>query len=213
MACGAASHRRREAGLHNRGPPWPSGAPAAQPADLDSARAASRRADWASRGHRYRRLCISPVRPQQITEPLLRAPRRPRCDGWGWQTPPAHSRQSPVRAGKQGAVMFQPRAAELTLPDVQNALVHGAVGNYAEEAAVLLSINFGHWLPQLQSADLITLAPDVDSDRLWAQIGWPDLQLALSAGLLFGSSGEVRVLRAAASIAEGLPVDLGDLAA
>ena len=109
--------------------------------------------------------------------------------------------------------MFQPRAADLAMADVETALVHGAVGDYGDEAAVLLLSNFGHWLPQLQSADLITLAPDLDGDGLWAQIVWPDVERALSTGLILGSSGEVRVLRAAASNAEGHPVDLGDLAA
>jgi hypothetical protein len=109
--------------------------------------------------------------------------------------------------------MFHPRTADLAIADVQTALVHGAFGDHADEAAVLLLINFGHWLPQLQSADLITLAPDIDGDGLRTQIVWPDVERALSVGLIFGSSGEVRVLRAAASIAEGHPVDLGDLAA
>jgi hypothetical protein len=107
--------------------------------------------------------------------------------------------------------MFKPRAADLDLVDVETALVRGAVGDYTDEAAVLLLINFGHWLPQLQSADLITLVPEVEGEGLWAQIAWPDLEPALAAGLVFGSSGEVRVLRAAASIADGHPVDLGDL--
>jgi hypothetical protein len=35
----------------------------------------------------------------------------------------------------------------------------------------------------------------------------------MSAGLIVGSSGELRVLHAAASIADRYPVDLGDLAA
>ncbi len=109
--------------------------------------------------------------------------------------------------------MFQPRAVDLDLADVEIALVRGAVGDYADEAAVLLLINFGHWLPQLQSADLITLVPDIDSDGRWAQIAWPDLERALVAGRIVGSSGEVRMLCAAASIAEGHPVNLGDLAA
>ena len=42
---------------------------------------------------------------------------------------------------------------------------------------------------------------------------WPDLGAALAAGSLVGSSGELHVLHAAASIADGYPVDLGDLAA
>src|SRR4051794_31431643 len=57
------------------------------------------------------------------------------------------------------------------------------------------------------------LAPEVDGEGRWAQIAWPDLEPALSTGLIVGSSGEVRVLRAAASIADGRPIDLGDLAA
>ena len=108
--------------------------------------------------------------------------------------------------------MFEPRAADLDLVDVENALLRGAVGDYADEAAALLLINFGHWLPQLQSADLITLTPDPEEHGPWAQIAWPDLEPALAAGLIFGSSGEVRMLRAAASVADGHPVDLGDLA-
>jgi hypothetical protein len=109
--------------------------------------------------------------------------------------------------------MFQPRAADLDLADVENALVRGAVGDYADEAAVLLLLNFGHWLTQLASAGLITLMPETEGEGLWAQIAWPDLEPALADSLLVGSSGQQRVLRAAASIADASPVDLGDLAA
>lgn len=108
--------------------------------------------------------------------------------------------------------MFEPRATDLDLVDVENALLRGAVGDYADEAAVLLLINFGHWLSQLQSADLITVVPEPSGDGLWAQIAWPNLEPALATGLIAGSGGEVRMLRAAASIADGHPVDLGDLA-
>jgi hypothetical protein len=109
--------------------------------------------------------------------------------------------------------MFEPRASDLDSVDVENALLRAAFGDYADEAAILLLINFGHWLPQLQSADLITLTPEVDGEGRWAQIAWPDLEPALSTGLIVGSGGEMRVLRAAASIADGQPIDLGDLAA
>lgn len=78
--------------------------------------------------------------------------------------------------------MFQARAADLDRADAETALVRGAVGDYADEAAVLLLINFGHWLPQLQVADLITVVPDADSAGLWAQITWADLGSALVAG-------------------------------
>src|SRR4051812_31505980 len=76
--------------------------------------------------------------------------RRPRCSSWDCcRTSPAHSPPTSCLTGEQGAVMFPPRAADLALSDVHTALVHGAVGDYADEAAVLLLINFGHWLPQL----------------------------------------------------------------
>ncbi|SFF34967.1 hypothetical protein [Blastococcus tunisiensis] len=107
-------------------------------------------------------------------------------------------------------MMFEPRAADLDLVDVENALVRAAVGDPADEAAVLLLINFGHWLPQLQSAGLIN--PEPDADGLWARIDWPELDAALCAGILVGDSGELRVLHSAASIADGRSVDLGDLA-
>jgi hypothetical protein len=109
--------------------------------------------------------------------------------------------------------MFEPRAIDLDLADIETALVLGAVGDYADEAAVLLVINAGHWLPQLQFTDLITVVPDIDSDGLWAQIAWPDLESALATGRIAGHSSDVGLLRAAASIAEGHPVDLGDVAA
>jgi hypothetical protein len=110
-------------------------------------------------------------------------------------------------------VIFEPRAADLDPLDLENALLRAAVGDYADEAAVLLLVNCGHWLPRLQAADLITLVPDLDGEGLWAQIDWPALAPALAAGLLVGIEGEEWVLRAAVSIADGHPVDLGDLAA
>ena len=108
------------------------------------------------------------------------------------------------------AVSHDPSPADLDPVDLDTALLRAAVGDYADEAAVLLLSNFGHWLPQLQSAGLITLLQDVDGP--WARIDWPELDATLCAGIVFGSSGELRVLHAAASIADGRPVDLGDLA-
>ena len=110
-------------------------------------------------------------------------------------------------------MIFEPRAADLDPLDLENALLRAAVGDYADEAAVLLLVNGGHWLPRLQAADLITLVLDLDGEGLWAQIDWPALAPALSAGLLVGSECEEWVLRTAASIADGSPIDLGDLAA
>ena len=109
----------------------------------------------------------------------------------------------------------EPRAADLDLVDVENALLRAAVGDYSAEAAVLLLVNSGHWLPQLQSAGLITIALDDDTfgGGPWAAVQWGDLDGALRAGTVSGTGAQLRVLRAAASIAEGHPVDLGDLAA
>ena len=108
----------------------------------------------------------------------------------------------------------EPRAADLDLVDVESALLRAAVGDYSAEAAVLLLVNSGHWLPQLQAAGLIAIA--LDDDALgggpWAAVQWGDLDSAVRAGTLSGSGVQLRLLRAAASIAEGHPVDLGDLA-
>jgi hypothetical protein len=107
-----------------------------------------------------------------------------------------------------------PRAADLDLVDVESALLRAAVGDYAAEAAVLLLVNSGHWLPQLQAAGLVAIA--LDDDALgggpWAAVQWGDLDGALRAGRIAGSGAQLRLLRAAAGIAEGHPVDLGDLA-
>jgi hypothetical protein len=110
-------------------------------------------------------------------------------------------------------VILEPRATDLDLVEVENALLRAAVGDYSAEAAVLLLANAGDWLPQLRGAGLICLLGDVDGEGLWAQVAWPDVDAALRAGTIGGSSSQLRLLRAAASLADGQPVDLGDLAA
>ena len=118
-------------------------------------------------------------------------------------------------------MLFAPRAADLDPVDLESALLRAAVGDYTSEAAVLLLANAGHWLPTLAAADLITVETDDDDTApptgqvpgiAWAAITWTDLENALVAGRIAGSSGQLRILRAAASIAEGRPVDLGDTA-
>ncbi len=96
---------------------------------------------------------------------------------------------------------------------MENALLRAALGDYSDEAAILLLITSGHWLPQLQRTGLITLDGNVDGEGLWAHIVWPELAEAVRIGTITGSSSERWVLHAAASIADGHPVDLGDLAA
>jgi hypothetical protein len=110
-------------------------------------------------------------------------------------------------------VIFEPRAAHLDPVDVESALLRAALGDYADEAAILLLITSGHWLPQLQHTGLITLDGNVDGEGLWAHIYWPDIDGALRIGTITGNTSQRGILHAAASIADGHPVDLGDLAA
>ena len=108
----------------------------------------------------------------------------------------------------------EPRAIDLDLLDVESALLRAAVGDYAVEAAVLLLANSGHWLPQLQGAGLIAIALDGDADGgPWAAVQWAELDGALRTGAISGSGGQLRLLRAAAGLADGQPVDLADLTA
>ncbi|SSC22010.1 Hypothetical protein KLENKIAIHU_587, partial [Klenkia terrae] len=119
-------------------------------------------------------------------------------------------------------VLFSPRPIDLDRVDLESALLRAAVGDFFSEAAVLLLANAGHWLPSLAAADLITIETDDDDTApptgevpgiAWAAITWSELDDALAAGRIEGSSGQLRILRAAASIADGHPIDLGDTAA
>jgi hypothetical protein len=65
---------------------------------------------------------------------------------------------------------LSPHAADLDVDDDETALVRCAVGDYADEAAVLLLITFGRWSPQLQVAGLIAVVSDIESDGMWTQI-------------------------------------------
>src|SRR5205085_1339562 len=129
--------------------------------------------------------------------------------GRACQTQSAHSSPSREAGGQENPVIFEPRAADLDPVDVENALLRAALGDYSDEAAILLLITSGHWLPQLQRTGLITIDGNVDGEGLWAHIAWPDLDMAMRIGTITGSSSDRRVLQAAASIADGHPVDLG----
>lgn len=119
-------------------------------------------------------------------------------------------------------MLFPPRAVDLDPVDLQTALLRAAVGDYGVEAAVLLLVNNGYWLPLLAAADLI--AVDYDDDPAgpptgraagigWAQIAWIEVDTAVREGRLAGATGQLRLLRAAASLADGQPVALEELAA
>ena len=106
------------------------------------------------------------------------------------------------------------QAVDLDPLDLESALLRAAVGDYAAEAAVLLLADSGHWLPTLQAAGLVAIALDDDADGgPWAAVQWGELDRALRAGVITGSGGQLRLLRAAASLADGQPVDLADLTA
>jgi len=112
-------------------------------------------------------------------------------------------------------VIGELRATDLDLLDLESALLRAAVGDYAVEAAVLMLVESGHWLPQLQAAGLIAIALDGDAadGGPWAAVQWADVDRALRNGVIAGSGGQLRLLRAAAGLADGQPVDLADLTA
>jgi hypothetical protein len=111
-------------------------------------------------------------------------------------------------------VLGEPLAVDLDPLDLESALLRAAVGDYAAEAAVLLLVDSGYWLPRLQAAGLIDIALDGDADGgPWAAVMWSELDRSLRAGVIGGSSGQLRMLRAAASLADGQPIDLADLTA
>jgi hypothetical protein len=116
---------------------------------------------------------------------------------------------------RENEVIGERRATDLDQQDLESALLRAAVGDYGLEAAVLLLVNSGTWLPQLQAAGLVTIALDGDAvdGGPWAAVQWGDLDGALRAGRVSGTGGQRRLLRAAAGLAEGQPVDLADLTA
>jgi hypothetical protein len=84
-----------------------------------------------------------------------------------------------------------------------------AKGLLCLEAAVELLIGHGAWLSRpdfLQTA----VEPGTDCGRVMAYVDFTLAVRALDAGVLAGSDGEKGVLRVAAGIAAGCPVDLRD---
>jgi hypothetical protein len=82
---------------------------------------------------------------------------------------------------------------------------------YCAQAAVELLIGHRRWLCRDDFVDrFVRLVPDSSGDGLWAVVGWRAVVRAVGAGRLACSDSEGHVLRIAASIAEGVPVDLGE---
>jgi hypothetical protein len=89
-------------------------------------------------------------------------------------------------------------------------IVVGAAGLYSLEAACELVIGTG-WLRRGDFTRFITTGTSLtDGVTELAHIDWQSVIAGRNTGLLPCSSGENRVLRLAASIAAGIPVDLND---
>jgi hypothetical protein len=85
-----------------------------------------------------------------------------------------------------------------------------AKGLYGAEAAVGLLIGHANWLARDDFVDrFVELGRGLVGGTVLALVDWQAAVRALDTGRLGCSGSEARVLRLAASIAEGVPVDLG----
>ena len=97
----------------------------------------------------------------------------------------------------------------MTRAALSDALRASASGLHASEAAVGLLINHRYWLTRPDFLDELVDTFDGFTDGTpMAAICWPEAVAALDRGQLSGSSSENKILRLAASLAEGIPVDL-----
>ncbi len=91
------------------------------------------------------------------------------------------------------------------------ALRASAAGLHAPEAAVNLLIGHRYWLTRPDFAgEYIGTFPSFTDGTAMAAVCWPEAIAALDRGQLAGSGSENRILRLAASLADGIPVDLQD---
>jgi hypothetical protein len=89
------------------------------------------------------------------------------------------------------------------------ALRAHAEGLYCLQAAVELLIGHRRWLCRADFVGrFVRLVPEPAGDGVLAVVAWRAAVRALRAGRLPCSDGEGDLLRIAASIAEGVPVDL-----
>jgi hypothetical protein len=98
-----------------------------------------------------------------------------------------------------------------TLLQLHTALRAQAKGVYACEAATELLIMHASWLHR---GDFLNEFVDTGSGLIsrspMTTINWPEAITALEHGRLPCSGGESRILKIAASLAEGIPVNLQD---
>ena len=90
------------------------------------------------------------------------------------------------------------------------ALRAHARGLLAVEAAVELLIGHRAWLHRDDFVDHYVDTPGLANPTPMARVDWPAAITALETGALACSSGEGQMLRIAASLADGIPVDLRD---
>ena len=91
------------------------------------------------------------------------------------------------------------------------ALRAHAEGLCAREAAVELLVGHQRWLLREDFVEaFVGLGGGVASGEAMAWVDWDGAVVAVDSGRLACSGGEARVLRVAASLAGGVPVDLGD---
>jgi hypothetical protein len=91
------------------------------------------------------------------------------------------------------------------------ALRAGAAGLYCAEAGAELLIGQESWLRRSDfTGSFISVTPGMAGQAAVAVVGWGAAVAALDGGVLPCSSGERRILHLAASIAGGMPADLGE---
>lgn len=90
------------------------------------------------------------------------------------------------------------------------ALRAAAAGLNSEEAGTGLIISHGIYLHRDDFTRHVHAAPSISDGTPMAWIDWNAVITALDGGYLTSSSGEKRILRIAASLAAGHPVNLRD---
>jgi hypothetical protein len=95
--------------------------------------------------------------------------------------------------------------------DLTGALRAHASGLFRDEASVELLISHGCWLHRSSfTSEFVQVGRGLVDGRAMAVVDWPTVIAALQAGRLACSGGEQRILRIAASLGEGIRVDLRD---
>ena len=108
------------------------------------------------------------------------------------------------------AAMTPAKPHPVTEPPLAGPLRAWASGIYPDEAACDLLINQAAWLAREDFRDRFTHLGTGPGGAELASIDWPAAITALDAGNLPCSGGEERILRLAASLGDGLPVNLRD---